>query len=283
MAIETVLSVADMRALVGQWRSTGHQVAFVPTMGALHEGHISLVNIAKKENMKVVVSIFVNPLQFGPNEDFSRYPRTLKDDIEKLQSANADAVFAPAAAEIYPDGFQTVVSNEKMAAGLCGRFRPGHFSGVLTVVAKLFNIVQADAAFFGKKDYQQWRLIERMALDLQMSTKVIGCETVRESDGLAMSSRNRYMSTEERSQASLIYEGLTAAKQAWQSGERSSEKVMQMFSGIIAKCEKMRIQYAEIVDKFSLEPAGAKLADANLVMIIAVLFGDVRLIDNLEF
>ncbi len=283
MAIETVLSVADMRALVGQWRSTGYQVAFVPTMGALHEGHISLVNIAKKENMKVVVSIFVNPLQFGPNEDFSRYPRTLKDDIEKLQSADADAVFAPAAAEVYPDGFQTVVSNEKMAAGLCGRFRPGHFSGVLTVVAKLFNIVQADAAFFGKKDYQQWRLIERMALDLQMPTKVIGCETVRESDGLAMSSRNRYMSTEERSQASLIYEGLTAAKQAWQSGERSSEKVMQKFSGIIAKCEKMRIQYAEIVDKFSLEPAGAKLADANLVMIIAVLFGDVRLIDNLEF
>jgi pantoate--beta-alanine ligase len=283
LAIETVLSVADMRALVGQWRSTGYQVAFVPTMGALHEGHISLVNIAKKENMKVVVSIFVNPLQFGPNEDFSRYPRTLKDDIEKLQSADADAVFAPAAAEVYPDGFQTVVSNEKMAAGLCGRFRPGHFSGVLTVVAKLFNIVQADAAFFGKKDYQQWRLIERMALDLQMPTKVIGCETVRESDGLAMSSRNRYMSTEERSQASLIYEGLTAAKQAWQSGERSSEKVMQKFSGIIAKCEKMRIQYAEIVDKFSLEPAGAKLADANLVMIIAVLFGDVRLIDNLEF
>jgi pantoate--beta-alanine ligase len=272
-----------MRALVGQWRSIGHQVAFVPTMGALHEGHISLVNIAKKENMKVVVSIFVNPLQFGPNEDFSRYPRTLKDDIEKLQGAGAEAVFAPAAAEIYPDGFQTVVSNEKMAAGLCGRFRPGHFSGVLTVVAKLFNIVQADATFFGKKDYQQWRLIERMALDLQMPSKVIGCETVRESDGLAMSSRNRYMSTEERSQASLIYEGLTAAKQAWQSGERSSEKVMQKFSGIIAKCEKMRIQYAEIVDKFSLEPAGAKLADTNLVMIIAVLFGDVRLIDNLEF
>jgi pantoate--beta-alanine ligase len=283
LTIETVLSVADMRALVGQWRSTGHQVAFVPTMGALHEGHISLVNIAKKENMKVVVSIFVNPLQFGPNEDFSRYPRTLKDDIEKLQGAGAEAVFAPAAAEIYPDGFQTVVSNEKMAAGLCGRFRPGHFSGVLTVVAKLFNIVQADATFFGKKDYQQWRLIERMALDLQMPSKVIGCETIRESDGLAMSSRNRYMSTEERSQASLIYEGLTAAKQAWQSGERSSEKVMQKFSGIIEKCEKMRIQYAEIVDKFSLEPAGAKLADTNLVMIIAVLFGDVRLIDNLEF
>jgi len=275
--------MADMRALVGQWRAAGHQVAFVPTMGALHEGHISLVNLAKKENTKVVVSIFVNPLQFGPNEDFSRYPRTLKEDIEKLQGAGGDAVFAPAAAEIYPDGFQTVISNEKMAAGLCGRFRPGHFSGVLTVVAKLFNIVQADSALFGKKDYQQWRLIERMALDLQMPTKVIGCETVRESDGLAMSSRNRYMSSQERSQASLIYEGLTAAKQAWQSGERSSEKIIQRFSESVAKCEKMRIQYAEIVDKFSLLSTGSRLADENLVMIIAVLFGDVRLIDNLEF
>lgn len=283
MALETVLSIADMRALVGQWRATGHQVAFVPTMGALHEGHISLVNSAKKEKTKVVVSIFVNPLQFGPNEDFSRYPRTLKEDIDKLQGAGADAVFAPAAAEIYPDGFQTVISNDKMAAGLCGRFRPGHFSGVLTVVAKLFNIVQADTALFGKKDYQQWRLIERMALDLQMPIKVIGCDTVRESDGLAMSSRNRYMSTQERGQASLIFEGLTAAKQAWQSGERSSEKIIQKFSEIIAKCEKMRIQYAEIVDKFSLVSTGARLADENLVMIIAVLFGDVRLIDNLEF
>jgi pantoate--beta-alanine ligase len=272
-----------MRALVGQWRAAGHQVAFVPTMGALHEGHISLVNLAQKENTKVVVSIFVNPLQFGPNEDFSRYPRTLKEDIEKLQGAGAHAVFAPAAAEIYPDGFQTVISNEKMAAGLCGRFRPGHFSGVLTVVAKLFNIVQADSALFGKKDYQQWRLIERMALDLQMPIKVIGCDTVRESDGLAMSSRNRYMSSQERSQASLIYEGLTAAKQAWQSGERSSEKIIQRFSESVAKCEKMRIQYAEIVDKFSLLSTGSRLADQNLVMIVAVLFGDVRLIDNLEF
>lgn len=283
MALETVLSIADMRALVGQWRAAGHQVAFVPTMGALHEGHISLVNLAQKENTKVVVSIFVNPLQFGPNEDFSRYPRTLKEDIEKLQGAGAHAVFAPAAAEIYPDGFQTVISNEKMAAGLCGRFRPGHFSGVLTVVAKLFNIVQADSALFGKKDYQQWRLIERMALDLQMPIKVIGCDTVRESDGLAMSSRNRYMSSQERSQASLIYEGLTAAKQAWQSGERSSEKIIQRFSESVAKCEKMRIQYAEIVDKFSLLSTGSRLADQNLVMIVAVLFGDVRLIDNLEF
>lgn len=283
MALETILSTVDMRTLVGKWRSDGYKVSFVPTMGALHEGHLSLVSLAKQDNAKVVISIFVNPLQFGPTEDFSRYPRTLKEDIEKLQSVGADAVFAPAAAEIYPDGFQTTVSNEKMAAGLCGRFRPGHFNGVLTVVAKLFNIVQPDAAFFGKKDYQQWRLIERMALDLQMNLKVIGCDTVREGDGLAMSSRNRYMSPEERAQAGLIFEGLSAAKQAWQKGERSAEKVLQKFSEIIEKCQKMKIQYAEIVDQISLQPSGAKLADSNLVMITAVLFGDVRLIDNLEF
>lgn len=283
MALETILSIEDMRSLVTQWRSSGFEVAFVPTMGALHEGHVSLVRGAKNDRTKVVVSIFVNPKQFGPTEDFSRYPRTLKEDIEKLKASGADAVFAPAAAEIYPDGFQTAVSNDKMAAGLCGRFRPGHFSGVLTVVAKLFNIVRPDAAYFGKKDYQQWRLIERMVLDLQMPLKVIGCDTIREDDGLAMSSRNRYMSAEERSQAGLIYEGLTAARQAWQAGDRSLEKVYLRFSQAIAKCETMKIQYAEIVDKYSLQSTGPKLGDENLVMIVAVLFGDVRLIDNLEF
>jgi pantoate--beta-alanine ligase len=272
-----------MRALVASWKSAGSNVAFVPTMGALHEGHLSLVRAAKSENAKVVVSIFVNPLQFGPTEDFSRYPRTLKDDIEKLRSADADAVFAPAAAEIYPDGFQTTLHNERMAAGLCGRFRPGHFSGVLTVVAKLFNIVQPDIAYFGKKDYQQWRLIERMVIDLQMPLQVVGFDTIRENDGLAMSSRNRYMSPEERERASLIYQGLGAAKTAWHSGERSRSQVLARFTDVIAKCEGMRIQYAEIVDRLTLEPCGTQLADKNLVMIVAVLYGDVRLIDNLEF
>jgi pantoate--beta-alanine ligase len=283
VAVDPVLNISDMRSLVASWKSAGHKVAFVPTMGALHEGHLSLVRAAKTDGAKVVVSIFVNPLQFGPTEDFSRYPRTLKDDIEKLRTVDADAVFAPAAAEIYPDGFQTVLLNEKMASGLCGRFRPGHFSGVLTVVAKLFNIVLPDVAYFGKKDYQQWRLIERMVLDLQMPLNVVGFDTIRESDGLAMSSRNRYMSPEERERASLIYQGLSVAKDTWQSGERSSAHVMSRFTDMIAKCDGMRIQYAEIVDRHTLEPCGSQLADKSLVMIVAVMYGDVRLIDNLEF
>lgn len=283
LALETVLSVTELRALLGQWRSQGYGISFIPTMGALHAGHVSLVNAAKKESTKIVVSIFVNPLQFGPKEDFSRYPRTLKEDLDKLQSAGVDAVFAPSAAEMYPDGFQTVISNEKMSAGLCGRFRPGHFSGVLTVVAKLFNIVEPDAAYFGKKDYQQWRLIERMATDLQMPLSVVGCDTVREVDGLAMSSRNRYMSHEERQNASLIYEGLNASRQLWLSGERSADVVLKQFSNSVAKCERMKIQYAEIVNKYSLQPHVESLADQDLVMIVAVMYGDVRLIDNLEF
>jgi pantoate--beta-alanine ligase len=283
LALETLLQIAEMRALVQQWRSQGQQIALIPTMGALHEGHISLVDVAKKENAKIVVSIFVNPLQFGPSEDFSRYPRTLKEDLDKLERAGVHAVFAPPAAQIYPQEFQTHVTNRKMATGLCGLFRPGHFDGVLTVVTKLFNIVQPDSAYFGKKDYQQWRLIERMVLDLHMPVKIEGCETIRESDGVAMSSRNRYMSDEERRQACLIYEGLTAAKQAWQSGERSKKRVIQRFGESISKCEKMEIQYAEIVDKFSLQSPSSDLADSNLVMIVAILFGDVRLIDNLEF
>jgi len=281
--VDTILNVSEMRSAVDHWRATGHRVAFVPTMGALHEGHLSLVRTAKADKSKVVVSIFVNPLQFGPTEDFSRYPRTLKDDLEKLATVDADVVFAPSAAEIYPDGFQTKVQNEKMASGLCGRFRPGHFDGVLTVVAKLFNIVRPDSAYFGKKDYQQWRLIERMVLDLAMPLNVIGLDTVRDDDGLAMSSRNRYMSPEEREFASLIYQGLNAAKQAWSGGERSKNLVGSKFSEIIARCDRMKIQYAEIVDKFSLASTGDQLADQNLVMIVAILFGDVRLIDNLEF
>ena len=157
--IDTVLDISELRRVVEDWKSHGHLVSFVPTMGALHDGHLSLVRAAKADGAKVIVSIFVNPLQFGPSEDFARYPRTLKEDIEKLKTADADIVFAPSATEIYPEGFQTTIRNEKMSAGLCGKFRPGHFEGVLTVVAKLLNIVRPDVALFGKKDYQQWRLI----------------------------------------------------------------------------------------------------------------------------
>ncbi len=283
MAVDTVLTIAEIRSVVSKWRQAGEKVAFVPTMGALHDGHLSLVLQARAEGARVVVSIFVNPMQFGPSEDFARYPRTLKEDVEKLQTVGADVVFAPAAAEIYPVAFQTSVINKKMSEGLCGKFRPGHFEGVLTVVLKLLNIVAPDMALFGKKDYQQWRLIERMAKDVELPIEIRGCDTIREKDGLAMSSRNRYMSAEEREESALIYKGLSAAKAAWERGERSLAKLTALFKDSIAQCPRMKIQYAEIVDRFSLEPAGVTVAEKNLVMIIAVLFGDVRLIDNLEF
>jgi pantoate--beta-alanine ligase len=283
LAPDTILNIAELRSTVARWRAAGEKVAFVPTMGALHDGHLSLVLLARAEGARVIVSIFVNPLQFGPTEDFARYPRTLKDDVEKLKIVGADVVFAPAAAEIYPIGFQTSVINKKMSHGLCGKFRPGHFDGVLTVVLKLLNIVSPDLALFGKKDYQQWRLIERMALDLELPLEIRGCDTVREKDGVAMSSRNRYMSAEEREESTLIYKGLSAARAAWQGGERSRGKLLAAFSDSISRCPRMTIQYAEIVDCFSLEPAIGQVADKNLVMIVAVLFGDVRLIDNLEF
>jgi pantoate--beta-alanine ligase len=272
-----------MRALVAFWRDKGEKVAFVPTMGALHEGHLSLVRQAREDGSRVVVSIFVNPTQFGPSEDFARYPRTLKEDIEKLRTVACDAVFAPSAAEIYPAGFQTSIVNREMSRGLCGKFRPGHFEGVLTIVAKLLNIVTPDVALFGKKDYQQWRLIERMVRDLEMRCEIRGCEIVRETDGLAMSSRNRYMAADEREQASLIYQGLSHAKSLWAKGERSRKVLVDGFAQYIARCPKMSIQYAEIVDRESLVSCDEVLPDKSPVMIIAVIFGDVRLIDNLEF
>jgi pantoate--beta-alanine ligase len=283
VAPETILNIVELRSTVARWRAAGEKVAFVPTMGALHDGHLSLVLLARAEGARVVVSIFVNPLQFGPSEDFARYPRTLKDDVEKLKTVGADVVFAPAAAEIYPSGFQTAVINKKMSQGLCGKFRPGHFEGVLTVVLKLLNIVSPDIALFGKKDYQQWRLIERMARDLELSIEIRGCDTIREKDGLAMSSRNRYMSAEEREESTLIFKGLSAARSAWQGGERSYAKIAAAFTDCISRCPRMKIQYAEVVDCFSLETAAEHVADKNLVMIVAVMFGDVRLIDNLEF
>lgn len=280
----TVLSIAEMRTLSQSWRSRTEKIAFVPTMGALHDGHLDLVKQAKAKCQRVVVSIFVNPLQFGPSEDFARYPRTLQADVEKLQTIGVDAVFAPNAMEMYPAGFQTTVYNKEMSRGLCGNFRPGHFEGVLTIVLKLFQIVAPDQAFFGKKDYQQWRLIERMAKDFCLPLEVIGCETRRESDGLAMSSRNRYLSETQRQNATLIYQGMNAACEAWKKGEYHRDALLQLFSQKMSECPEMQIQYASIVRQSDLSEVGAEIAtDDVLVMIVAVIYGDVRLIDNLEF
>ncbi len=283
MAVETILTISDMRATVAGWRQAGHRVGFVPTMGALHDGHLTLVRTAKAEGYRVIVSIFVNPLQFGPSEDFARYPRTLKDDIEKLRTVQCDAVFAPAATEMYPVGFQTTIHNKLMSTGLCGKFRPGHFDGVLTIVGKLLNIVVPDVAFFGKKDYQQWRLIERMTKDLEWPYLIRGCDTVRESDGLAMSSRNRYLAADEREQAALIFRGMNASRELWHKGERQLDQLLGIFKDYIGRCPQMKIQYAELVNQKTLEPYDPQSNDHSLVLIVAVIYGDVRLIDNLEF
>lgn len=283
MSLQTVLTVPDMRRMVANWHQKGYRVGFVPTMGALHDGHLKLVQEAKDHCDHVIVSIFVNPLQFGPKEDFARYPRTLSADVEKLETVGADAVFAPNASEIYPDGFQTSVVNKEMARGLCGPFRPGHFDGVLTVVLKLLQIVNPNVAIFGKKDYQQWRLIERMAVDLCLNCEVIGSETLRESDGLAMSSRNRYLAADQREQSALIYKGLSAAKASYDKGERSKEAILARFHEKILLCPAMKVQYADLVKAIDLSATSETLGDELFVLAVSVYYGDVRLIDNLEF
>lgn len=283
MSFQTILTIQDMRRLTSTWKDKGDKTAFVPTMGALHEGHLKLVNEAREKAQRVVVSIFVNPLQFGPSEDYSRYPRTLAEDMQKLQAAGVDVLFAPNAVEMYPDGFQTAVFNKQMSRGLCGPFRPGHFEGVLTVVCKLFQIVHPDFALFGKKDFQQYRLIDRMVRDLAMPIEVIGSETLRESDGLAMSSRNRYLSAEQRAQASLLYTALSAAKELFQSGERGRTKLIAKVQDTIGLCKEMKIQYVELVRANDLTLPAEQLIEEPLVIALAVLYGDVRLIDNIEF
>lgn len=284
VSISTILSVNDMRQLSRRWhREEKLRVGFVPTMGALHDGHMSLVREAKTHCERVVVSIFVNPLQFGPQEDYARYPRVLSQDLDKLSHLGVDAVFVPNAIEMYPPKFQTTVVNRTMSSHLCGTFRPGHFEGVLTVVAKLIHIVDPDVAVFGKKDYQQWRLIETMVRDLAMPVTVIGFETLREDDGLAMSSRNRYLSAEQRAQASLVFQGMVSAKDAWGKGERNRDKIRAQFVDRIALCPDMSIQYAELVDSVDLAPVANPVEVDNPVLIVAVIYGDVRLIDNIEF
>lgn len=265
-----------------EWGQTAERIAFVPTMGALHEGHLSLVRQARAEAGRVLVSIFVNPAQFGPNEDFATYPRTLKADVDMLEQAGADAVFMPNATEIYPAGFQTYVVNDSMAEQLCGLSRPGHFRGVLTVVMKLLNLVQPDMAFFGKKDYQQWRLIETMAQDLAIPVQIVGCETLRELDGLAMSSRNRRLRPEERQKAILLFQGLEKARQMFERGERMASTLIQACRSLLDNDPAFTIDYVALHTQKQLTPITESCVE-SAVMLVAARLGDVRLIDNMEF
>ena len=277
---EIIRRAAAMRAISLKARARGKKIAFVPTMGYLHDGHLSLVRLARKYGDLVVASIFVNPAQFGPNEDLARYPRDFKGDLKKLGSAGADYLFFPSPEEIYPPGYQTYIEVQGLSRGLCGNFRPGHFRGVATVVAKLFNIVLPDVAVFGEKDYQQLRVIQQMAKDLNFPVRVIGGKTVREKDGLAMSSRNVYLSEEERRKALALSRALFMAQEMVEQGENDAQRLIESARELIGADPEAKIEYLEVRDAETLEPV-AKI-DRPCRMILAVWQGKTRLIDNVR-
>ena len=254
-------------------------VGLVPTMGYLHEGHLSLVRQALAENDHVVVTIFVNPTQFGPTEDLSKYPRNVLGDLEKISQLGDVLVWLPDAAEMYPEGFQTWVNVTELTKPLEGEMRPGHFQGVTTVVAKLFNAVQPSAAYFGQKDFQQAMVIQQMARDLSYPLRIEVCPTVREPDGLAMSSRNSYLSAEERNAAPVLRQGLRKAEEFYLKGERSAAKLVEIVRSVIAQEPLAAIQYIQCSDKKTLLPAEDITKGA--VISLAVYFGKTRLIDNI--
>lgn len=256
----------------------GKTVGFVPTMGALHEGHLSLIRRARKENDVIVVSIFVNPAQFGKNEDFTRYPRPEKKDILSCQNENVDFVFYPKPENIYPKDYRTFVDVEGLSGLLCGKSRPGHFRGVATIVNKLFNIVQPDITYFGQKDAQQTIIIKRMVKDLNMPVKIKVLPTIREKDGLALSSRNIYLNTKERKDALVLFQSLESAKGLIKRGACPKEIIADM-RGLIQSKKTARIDYIAIVDKNSLLPL--KKSAGSYLIALAVRIGKTRLIDNI--
>lgn len=279
--MQIIENINEMSETAEKLRAQGKSIGFVPTMGALHEGHISLVRMARKDNDIVVVSIFVNPTQFGPNEDFEKYPRDFESDRKKLEKENVDIVFYPHAEEMYPEGYKTYVEVEDITTRLCGAFRPGHFKGVTTVVTKLFNIVKPHRAYFGKKDYQQFKVIKRMVEDLNMNIEIIPGEIVREPDGLAMSSRNKYLSKEERKDALALYKSLQLAKELIEKGERNPETIKQKMIELIKSHPHVKkIDYVEIVAPDNFLPVET-VKDGTLIA-LAVWVGNTRLIDNME-
>ena len=272
-------TIEEMREWCEAQRRGGARVGFVPTMGALHEGHLSLVRAAGKSCDVVAASIFVNPTQFGPNEDLAKYPRSFERDCELLEKEGVAAVFAPSVEEMYPKGTVTWVEVEGMSERLDGRSRPGHFRGVTTVVAKLFHIVDPQAAFFGQKDAAQVAIIRRMVRDLNFGMEIVVCPIVREADGLAMSSRNMYLSAEERRQALILGRALVRVQQLWESGEKDSLKLVSGGKEEIEREKGVRLDYFEIVDWESLEALGE--ARNGALVAVAAYVGATRLIDNL--
>lgn len=276
---EVFRDIASMRRAVGNWRAAGETVALVPTMGALHAGHVSLVEASRAHARRCIVSIFVNPTQFAPTEDFGAYPRTFDADLEKLAAVGADGCFAPTAPEMYPDGFSTkVIPGGPALAGLEDRFRPDHFAGVAQVVAKLLNQAQADSAFFGEKDFQQLAVIRRMAADLDIATNIFGVPTLREPDGLAMSSRNVYLSPEERATAPLLARRLIDAANDISAGAVPDKAAAQAAQNLTA--DGFAVDYVEARHAGTLAPV-ATAAEGPIRLLAAARLGKTRLIDNL--
>lgn len=268
----------EMQQTALNLKRRGKRITFVPTMGFLHEGHASLLREGRKQGDVLVLSIFVNPTQFGPNEDLNRYPRNLEGDCALAQSCGVDVIFAPAAGDMYPSGFQTTVSLGPLTQPLCGASRPGHFNGVAVVVTKLFGIVQPDVALFGKKDFQQLAVIRQMTRDLNLPVEIIGMPIVREPDGLAMSSRNSYLSPEERQQALCLFRAIMAVRQLFEAGETSVERLLTAARKKITSVPAAAIDYLELRDGITLAPV--QQAAPGTLLALAVKIGSTRLIDN---
>ena len=277
--MQVATTIAEIRTWVRETHAAGKTVGFVPTMGALHAGHISLIQAAARQCDSVVVSIFVNPTQFGPGEDFAKYPRPLKRDLALCEQHGVDAVFAPSRDEMYPRENLTWVTVEKVSEPLCGRFRPGHFRGVATVCTKLFNIVGADAAFFGQKDAQQVAVIQRMVADLNLPLEIVVCPTVREPDGLAMSSRNQYLRPQERKEATVIYRSLQRSAELIRGGETTIARIAEQMQEVLGQVPALQVEYVSIVDAASLEDLPR--VQGRVLVAVAGRLGSTRLIDNI--
>lgn len=271
-------TIIDMRRQVEQWRENGESIGLVPTMGFLHSGHLSLITQSKKDNARTVVSIFINPTQFGANEDLSAYPRDFENDKKLLNSAGVDAIFHPSADEMYGVGSKTSVKVSGLSEKLCGVTRPIHFEGVATVVTKLFNIVTPGKAYFGSKDFQQLQVIKRMVKDLNYNIDIVGMPILRDSDGLALSSRNIYLSKDEREKALSLSRSLKYAGELAQSGEKDAKRLIDIVSGMIAK-EALKIDYVKLVDTETLEDT--ETVKPQSAILLAVYVGRARLIDNI--
>lgn len=279
--MEVIKTIKEMKEFSSQARRAGKTIAFVPTMGYFHDGHLSLMREGRRRGNLLIISLFVNPTQFGPNEDFKNYPRDFERDSKMAEEVGVDVLFAPEASDMYPLNHQTIVRVEKVTQNLCGRSRPIHFQGVTTVVMMLFEIVMPHVAIFGEKDYQQLVTIQQMVRDLHLSVEVVGMPTVREADGLAMSSRNAYLLPEERKAAPSLYRSLQKAKELLRKGERKADRILHEMKGIFQSKPLVRIDYVQICDATTLQDVDR--IEGDVVVALAAYLGKTRLIDNLVY